>query len=913
VVAKHDYRATVLLPKTDFPMRANLPKREKEAFCVAALSELHAKLRRARQGRPKFVLHDGPPYANGRIHIGHAVNKVLKDFVVRSRFLMGMDAPFVPGWDCHGLPIELKVEEMLGGKDIDPARFRAECRRYAEEQLALQREDFARLGVLGDWHRPYLTMDPRFEADTIRELGRLLAKGAIYRGAKPVHWCIRCKTALAEAEIEYETHRSPSIFVKFPVPQAPGIEGDAFMLVWTTTPWTLPANRALAVHPSFRYAAVRIASPKAFRGEVWLIAKERLSEVLSEVQAEGEIIAELDGAALTGQEARHPYLEQKAPILAAEFVTLDAGTGIVHIAPGHGEEDYQLGRQHGIEPFCPVDDEGVFAEETPLVGGLSLQEANRRLIDHLSERGALVHATTIEHSYPHCWRCHRPVIFRATPQWFVAMDKGGLREQALAEIERVRWWPSWGKARIRAMVEQRPDWCISRQRHWGTPIAIVRCASCGSHAITTPKLIERIASIVEKEGADAWFTRPLADFVGEGARCPDCGSAKLEKETDILDVWFDSGSTHACVLETRAELAWPADLYLEGSDQHRGWFQSSLLEAVATRGKAPYRGVLTHGFVVDEKGEKMSKSRGNVVAPQEVIERYGAEILRLWVAASDYTGDLRISEGILAQHAEAYRRIRNTIRFLLGNLHDFDPKRHFVAVEDRSGIDRWALWRTAGLNEEVRKAYEAFQFSRIYHAVVAFCTSDLSGFYLDVLKDRLYCDAAESRRRRAAQSTLWQIARCLLRWMAPILPFTTDEAWKHLVGTNEESVHLSEFEALASPSIDEEAWQQFFALREEVNAALDAAKKAGHIGASAEAAVVLACDAEELASLAKRLGDGLAELLLVSEVLPGDALQVRKASGVKCPRCWQLKPPAQPAHPEHPQLCPRCFAVVAGA
>ena len=920
-MAEHDYRKTVRLPQTDFPMRARLPEREPEAFRADRLTALHAALRRARAGRPRFVLHDGPPYANGHIHIGHAVNKILKDFVVRSRFMMGMDAPFVPGWDCHGLPIELKVEEMLGGKDeVPPREFRDACRAYAREQIAIQREEFARLGVLGDWESPYLTMDPAFEAGTLRELGKLLFSGHLYRGAKPVHWCIRCETALAEAELEYRDHTSPSIFVKFPArrlagPLASLDPARTSIVIWTTTPWTLPANRALAVGGDFRYGAWRIVSsenPALAPGEVVILAEELAPALFARWGVQAERAAGLDGRALAQSVFAHPWLDQEAPVWTADFVGLDAGTGVVHIAPGHGEEDYRLAKAHGVAPFCPVDAKGRFAQDTPVVGGLSLAEANDAVLEELARRGRLVERDGIRHSYPHCWRCRRPLVFRATPQWFVSMEHDRLRERALAEIGRVRWWPRWGEERIRAMVAERPDWCVSRQRHWGVPIAVILCADCGSHAITTEAVFARIVEAVQEQGIEGWFARAPEDFLDAGARCPDCGGRAFRKETDILDVWFDSGSTHACVLEPRADLAWPADLYLEGSDQHRGWFQSSLLEAVATRGQAPYRGVLTHGFVVDEKGEKMSKSRGNVVAPQEVIARYGAEVLRIWVAASDYAGDLRISESILNQQAEAYRRIRNTLRFLLGNLADFAPEAHHLAPEARTGPERWITARLGGIAAEVRRAYEDFNFSRAFYLLHQFCAVDLSGFYLDIRKDALYCDAGDAPRRRAAQSALWDLAEHLVRLLAPILPFTSDEAWRHLPGRPCESVHLAEFLPPPEVSVDEEAWRRFFALRDEVNAALDAARKEGTVKSGLEAEVVLPLAAEEMQALSERLGEELATLLNVAAVQAGEAPAVKPARGVKCPRCWIVRMPAHPDDPEHPELCPRCWRALFG-
>ncbi|MDX8402715.1 MAG: isoleucine--tRNA ligase [Mariprofundaceae bacterium] len=915
-----DYRSTVFLPKTDFPMRGNLPKNEPKRLETWEAEDLHGRLRERRKGAPRFILHDGPPYANGHIHIGHAVNKVLKDIIVRSRSMMGFDAPYVPGWDCHGLPIELKVEEAFKkeGRDLDDdAAFRAACRAYAQGQIEVQKAEFRRLGVMGDWERPYITMDYAFEADTVREVGRFLANGGLYKGAKPVHWCVSCATALAEAEVEYEDHESGSIHVKFPAGEDltdldPALTGRVAIVIWTTTPWTIPANLAVAVGPAIEYAAVRITdagdNANLAAGEILIMAEDLREATLAAIGAGGEVVARFPGARLEGRRFRHPYLDQDAPIVTGEHVTLDAGTGAVHTAPGHGQEDYEVGRRYGLPAFNPVDDRGVFRPGTPVVEGRHVFQANELVIEHLDACGALIGAGRIRHAYPHCWRCHSPLIFRATPQWFISMDANGLRDKALEAIGGVRWTPEWGERRIRAMVEQRPDWCVSRQRRWGVPITVITCADCGSHAVTTPEVIERIAQAVERGGADVWFTEPLGAFLPEGAACPDCGGANLVRETDILDVWFDSGSTHACVLEKREALGSPADLYLEGSDQHRGWFQSSLLESVGTRGRAPFKGVLTHGFVVDEKGEKMSKSRGNVVAPQKVIEQMGADILRLWVAASDYSADIRISDAILRQLAESYRRIRNTIRFLLGNLHGFDPARDGVPLTRRAPIDQWAMHRLAGLAARVREGFDRYQFHRIHQEVHHFCAVDMGGFYLDVIKDRVYCDAPDSTRRASARATMHDIADVLIRLLAPILPFTAEEAWAHLPGAARESVHLQTFRGVTAPAVDEAAWEAFFALREQVNAALDAAKKSGQIGSSIAAAVT----APEVSALAERLGEPMDQLLIVAAVRDGDAVSVAAAEGVKCPRCWIVGQPAQPDHPVHGALCPRCFAVVEG-
>lgn len=763
-------------------MRGNLPTNEPKRLAQWEEINLYAKLREARKDAPKFHLHDGPPYANGHIHIGHAVNKVLKDIVVRSRSMMGFDAPYVPGWDCHGLPIELKVEEKFKKKkrkkeDISDSEFRAECREYAAGQIDVQREEFKRLGITGDWDNPYVTMDYHFEANTVREIGRFLENGGLYKGAKPVHWCVSCATALAEAEVEYDDHTSHSIYVKFAAGEAltdlaPELTGNVSIVIWTTTPWTIPANMAVSVGPTIEYSAVKITgtgeNANLKVGEILILAEELRSSVMSAIGAEGEVVARFNGKKLDNRKFRHPYLDQDAPILVGEHVTLEAGTGSVHTAPGHGQEDYEIGMTYGLKAYNPVNDYGVFEPGTPIVEGHHVYKANVVMVDHLQSCGALLQTSQISHSYPHCWRCHKPLIFRATPQWFISMEKNNLREKALEEIKKTAWTPEWGENRIRAMVEQRPDWCVSRQRNWGVPITAIKCSSCESHRVTTPEIVEGIAKQVEESGADVWFAKDVAAFLPEDTTCPNCNGTNFEKETDILDVWFDSGSTHACVLEQREELSSPADLYLEGSDQHRGWFQSSLLESVGTRGVAPFKGVLTHGFVVDKNGNKMSKSKGNVIAPQKIIQQMGADILRLWIASADYSADIRISDEIVKQLAESYRRIRNTVRFLLGNLDGFDPASDGVELEKRQPLDQWAMHRLSQVTFNVNEAYENYQFHRIHQEVHNFCSVDLGGFYLDAVKDRLYCDDKDSARRASTRATLYDMADTLIRLIAPI-------------------------------------------------------------------------------------------------------------------------------------------------
>ena len=915
-----DYRPTIFLPKTDFPMRGNLPNNEPKRLKQWEDADLHGQLREARRNAPKFILHDGPPYANGSIHIGHAVNKVLKDFVVRSRSMLGFDVPFVPGWDCHGLPIELKVEEKFKKKkrkkeDITDSEFRQECRDYAKGQIDVQREEFKRLGITGDWDNPYITMDFNFEANTVRETGKFLANGGLYKGAKPVHWCVSCATALAEAEVEYEDHTSHSIYVKFAAGEdlsdiAAELVGAVSIVIWTTTPWTIPANLAVSLGPDIEYAAIRItdsgdnANLKA--GEVLILAEELSADVLAAIGVSGDVIARFNGSALDNRRFRHPYLDQDAPILIGDHVTLEAGTGSVHTAPGHGQEDYEIGMKYGLKAFNPVGDTGVFEAGTPVVEGRHVYQANAIMVEHLQNCGALLETSQIRHSYPHCWRCHKPLIFRATPQWFISMDANDLRSKALAEIGKTQWTPDWGENRIRAMVEQRPDWCVSRQRNWGVPITAIRCA-CGSHKVTTSAVVEGIAKQVESGGADVWFAKDVSEFLPADVTCPDCGGTDFEKETDILDVWFDSGSTHACVLEQRYELSSPADLYLEGSDQHRGWFQSSLLESVGTRGVAPFKGVLTHGFVVDKNGNKMSKSRGNVIAPQKIIQQMGADILRLWIASSDYSADIRISDEILKQLAEAYRRIRNTIRFLLSNLNDFDPARDAVAVEKRQPLDQWAAHRLSQLERHVHDCNENYLFHRIHQEIHNFCSVDLGGFYLDVIKDRLYCDAADSERRSSARATLYDLADTLIRLIAPVLPFTAEEAWENLPGSDAKSIHLQTFHPVADINIDETAWDTFFTVREQINTALDLAKKDKVVGSSIAATVTVP---NLDASFAESLGETYEQLFIVAQVKSGDSINIEAADGIKCPRCWNVSEPADAGHEVHNELCPRCFDVV---
>ncbi len=916
-----DYKPTVSLPKTNFPMRGNLPVNEPKRLAKWEEDNLYAQIREARKDAPKFILHDGPPYANGSIHIGHAVNKVLKDIVIRSRTMMGFDAPYVPGWDCHGLPIELKVEEKFKKKkrkkeDISDAEFRAECREYARGQIDIQREEFKRLGITGDWENPYITMDYAFEANTVREIGRFLENGGLYKGAKPVHWCVSCATALAEAEVEHEDHTSHSIFVKFKAGEDlsdidPALTSNTAVVIWTTTPWTIPANLAVAVGAELDYVALKISDVGPVEnlavGEIIILAQGLVETVLQEIGATAETVAHFKGSALENRKFRHPYLNQDAPILLGNHVTLEAGTGCVHTAPGHGQEDYEVGLQYGLTVFNPVNDHGIFEPATPVVEGHHVYKANAVMVEHLQSCGALLASSQIRHSYPHCWRCHKPLIFRATPQWFISMDKNDLRNKALKAIKSTAWTPEWGENRMRGMVEQRPDWCVSRQRNWGVPITAIKCIDCASHAVTTPEIVEGIAKQVAQAGADVWFAKNVNEFLPEDAACPDCGGVAFEKETDILDVWFDSGSTHACVLEQRDELTSPADLYLEGSDQHRGWFQSSLLESIGTRGVAPFKGVLTHGFVVDKNGNKMSKSKGNVIAPQKIINQMGADILRLWIASADYSADIRISDEIIKQLAESYRRIRNTIRFLLSNIEDLDTST-LTPLAERTPLDLWAMSRLAEVSNHVQVAYENYHFHQIHQEIHNFCSVDLGGFYLDVIKDRLYCDAIDSTRRMSAVSTLYDLAHVLVRLIAPIVPMTAEEMWEFLPGSTAQSIHLQTFKQVQNVSIDHAAWDTFFNMREQVNTAMDVAKKDKIIGSSIAAHVEIP-DLD--ASFANSLGESYEQLLIVAQATAADTLNITAADGIKCPRCYVVSLPAQAEHDVHHQVCPRCFDVLA--
>jgi isoleucyl-tRNA synthetase len=928
-----NYKDTLNLPKTDFPMRGNLPKREPETIERWQQIDLYAKLQAARAAMPEtFVLHDGPPYANGNIHLGHALNKILKDIIVKFRTMAGARAPYVPGWDCHGLPIELAMEKTLGRKEgVSKVEFRKLCREYADRYVAIQREEFRRLGIVGDWANPYLTMAPGYEAAEIRVFGRLVEQGFVYRGRKPVLWCPSCVTALAEAEVEYEDLSSPSIYVAFefapplPTPLAPYADRKPAIAIWTTTPWTLPANLAIAVRPDLAYVLVEAA------GRCLVVAKGLLE---SFAKATGEsqptVLVEFAGAALENARTRHPWIARESRVIFGEHVTLEVGTGAVHTAPGHGQEDYEVGLRYGLEAYAPVDGNGRFTAEVEGLAGEPVFDADAAIIARLRESGSLLGAEKLVHSYPHCWRCKNPVIFRATDQWFVSMAQGDLRRRVLEEIDRARWIPAWGRERIRGMMELRPDWCISRQRSWGVPIVAAFCSACGE-TLVSRALAEHVADIFEREGADAWFERSAKELLPPGVRCTKCGSGEFRKEQDILDVWFDSGISHVAVLQRRAELRWPADLYLEGSDQHRGWFHTSLLTSVATRGRAPYEAVLTHGFTVDAEGRKMSKSAGTGLSPQEIVDKHGAEILRLWVAAEDYRDDVRMSQEIVGRLIESFRRIRNTARYLIANLYDFDPQQHAACDAELLELDRWVLARTRLLVDRCRKAYLDYEFHVVYHALNNFCSVDLSALYLDIAKDRLYCSPATGAGRRSAQTALCRILDVLVRLMAPILTFTAEEIWAYVPGARPraDSVLLADFPSSEGIEGDEAllaTWQRLLEVREAVTKALERARQEGRIGHSLDASVRLdfAPDGPLGELLDSRFAD-LPTLFIVSQVErsrldAGDAsplvaglrVAVERAAGDKCARCWNYRLSVG-SDATHPTLCSPCIVALAHA
>ncbi len=951
-----EWKDTLNLPRTGFPMKANLPTTEPDVLARWAAMDLYGKIRAKRQGAPKFVLHDGPPYANGQIHLGTALNKLLKDFVVKSRSMAGFDAPYVPGYDCHGLPIELKVDRELGPKkrEMSVADFRRACRAYAERFIGVMTREFQRLGILGDWEHPYLTMNFKYQAAIARSLGKFVEKGLVYKGKKPVHWCIHCRTALAEAEVEYEAHASPSIYVEFALApesadelgrRVPALKGrDVSVLIWTTTPWTIPSNLAIAFHPEFGYAAYEV------EGRAVIVA-EALAPRVAAVAGRtfGPPIARFTGEHMEQIRFMHPLYARVSLGVLADYVTLEAGTGAVHTAPGHGSDDFITGVRYGLDIYAPVGPGGHFLDTVDLFAGQRVFDANPNIEQALKERARLWHRESFTHQYPHCWRCHNPVIFLATSQWFIRLDGDPvvgpepktLRQAGLDAIDKdVTWIPAWGRDRLFNMLSTRPDWCISRQRAWGVPIPAMDCATCGE-AVMTAALVERAASVFDEYGADAWYERPIDEFIPAGLACPSCGGTAFDRERDILDVWFDSGSSHEAVLPFRPDLTWPADLYLEGSDQHRGWFQSSLLVGLGTRGRPPFRQVLTHGFLIDVDGRKMSKSLGNVIQPQEVIKESGAEILRLWVAMSDFREELRVGKQILQRVIEAYRKFRNTLRYLASNLYDFDPSADRVPPDRMQEVDRFILSRYGATAASVVSGYERYDYPGIFQTVNQFLTVDLSAFYADVSKDCLYTFAAASPERRSAQTAMYVMADGLARLLAPILPVTADELWRHLpafaeaaagkpatagagagkpvtagtaAGTREESVHLADFPRDMEELIDaglEARWTRLREIRDEVNRALETARQNKLIGTSLAARVTLTAGGEAAALLRRSVAD-LPMLLIVSQVVldtvgpEGVSVSVSRAEGEKCERCWRVLPEIS-RKPGTAGLCSRCI------
>jgi isoleucyl-tRNA synthetase len=919
MAASSDYKKTLNLPQTTFAMKANLPQNEPKRLEQWRGMNLYERIREKSAGRPKFVLHDGPPYANGEIHTGHALNKILKDIVVKSKTMLGYDSPYVPGWDCHGLPIESAIGKKLGSKknEMSAAEFRRACRQFAASYVDIQRQDFVRLGILGDWDHPYTTMAFDYEADIAAALGRFFETGAVYKGLKPVHWCTYDQSALAEAEVEYAEHTSPSVYVRFRMSDEAvteldlPIEKPLYAIIWTTTPWTLPANLAIAVKPDFEYTVIEQD------GENYLLATELVQSATQKFAwTEYKVRKVFKGATLEHLRYAHPFLDREGTFVLGDYVTLDAGTGLVHTAPGHGADDFATGRRYGLEIYTPVNHRGEFTQDVPLWAGMHVFKANPLIVEHLRETGSLVLSENITHSYPHCWRCKNPVIFRGTEQWFVSMEETGLRQRALDEIEKVQWFPTWGRDRMRGMIENRPDWVISRQRLWGVPITVLYCEQCND-TITTPEFFAKVREVFRAEGADSWYERPTTDFYDGACKC---GNTSFRKETDILDVWFDSGCSHLAVLKTRSELTWPAGVYLEGHDQHRGWFQSSLLVGAGIEDGAPYKQVVTAGFILNEAGDKMSKSRGNALSPQDVIKQSGADVLRLWVTSIDYTTDMVFGPQIMTRTAEAYKKIRNTARYLLANLSDFDPAKDALPLDELLPLDKWIVDRASRAVARCRQAFDEYEFHVVYHRVLELCTTHLSAIYLDASKDTMYCDAPQSRERRSAQTAMYEVLRGLVSTLAPILSFTADEIYEAMPGEKEASVHLTDIPKLDAFLSEEEVqrWTRALRLRDAALGVLERARAAKQIGQSLEADVILYGNVEDF-------GVDLAKLFIVSHVLVqpfdasiADSLETESgerigiawapARGRKCGRCWTYREEVV----EDGDLCTRCQSVVDG-
>jgi len=931
-----DYKHTLNLPQTAFPMRGNLANREPKMLKDWNEKDLYGKIRAAKKGKKTFILHDGPPYANGNIHLGHSVNKILKDIIIKAKTLSDFDAPYIPGWDCHGLPIELQVEKKVGkpGKKVTAAQFREKCREYAKKQVEGQKTDFIRLGVFGDWSNPYLTMNFDFEANAIRVLGRIIDKGHLHKGSKPVHWCTDCGSALAEAEVEYQDKQSPAIDVsfkfldeaalesKFNLSEGHKGEGQVDVVIWTTTPWTLPANRAVALHENIEYSLVQVETEEGKRR--FVLGSELVKDAMDRFGFDKyHALGYCKGSELEHLELQHPFYDFSVPVVLGEHVTTDSGTGAVHTAPGHGQEDFIVGKEYDLEIANPVGANGVYLPDTPLFAGQHVFKANASVVEVLKEKNTLMHHQALEHSYPHCWRHKTPIIFRATPQWFISMDQANLRSDTLSEIEKTQWIPAWGENRIANMVTGRPDWCISRQRTWGVPIALFVDKDTGALHPDSKTLIEQVAKRVEEKGIQAWYDLEVNELLNEA------DSERYVKILDTLDVWFDSGVSHACVVDAREELTGPADLYLEGSDQHRGWFMSSMMTSVAINGHAPYRQVLTHGFTVDEKGHKMSKSLGNVISPQDIMNKLGADILRLWVASTDYTAEMTVSDEIFNRAADRYRRIRNTSRYLLSNLAGFDPKTDIVAYDDLVDLDKWILDRAAVLQEEIVNAYDEYQMLLVTQKLMNFCTLELGAFYLDVIKDRQYTAKTDGIARRSCQTVLFHIAEAMTRWMAPIMSFTAQEIWQALPGEREEFVFTGQwYDGLVKSDSDKlnDHWQTILTVRDQVNRVLEAARKEDVIGATLQAKVTISAD-QALADKLTSLGEELRFVLLVSKVnievvssKPEAAvetevenlfIQVESTDATKCERCWHYTDDVGSVE-EHSDICGRCVTNIDG-
>ncbi len=925
-----DYKKTLNLPKCNFPMKANLAQKEPVMLKKWKEEGLNEKFFQNRSGNKKYILHDGPPYANGHIHLGHSLNKILKDIIIKYKTMQGYDAPYVPGWDCHGLPVEHQLFKELGltKHQIDQLRFRKKAAKYAGKFVKIQCEEFKRLGIFASWDKPYLTQNYSYEATIARVFGDFYLKGYIYKGLKPIYWCGCCETALAEAEVEYDNHVSPSIYVKFKVKSDKNnlLKGydDTSFVIWTTTPWTLPANLAIALKDDFIYSLISTEKGN------FVIAKDLIDNFLEKISvSKYEELKSFRGEELEGVITQHPFIDRESPIIIADHVTLEQGTGAVHTAPGHGQDDYVVGMKYGLEILSPVTNQGTFIDTLPLFGGKQVFEANKDVIEHLKSIDALLFTENIEHSYPHCWRCKQPVIFRATEQWFIKVDEHDMRDIALEKIRETKWIPETGENRITSMVKNRPDWCLSRQRYWGVPIPVFYCNGCRKD-ILTRETIDNVEKHFMKEGADAWFSHPPEDFA-ENMVCPECGGKEFYKETDIIDVWFDSGVSHQAVLGLRDNLTYPADLYLEGSDQHRGWFQSSLLTAVGCSNTSPFKTVLTHGFIVDGNGKKMSKSMGNVISPDDIVKKYGADILRLWIASVDYTGDIRISDEIITQLSDAYRRIRNSFKYLMGNINDFDPKENTVPVDSLDEIDKWALSRIESLGTKVTSLYDNFEFYKIFHAIHHFCVVDLSSFYLDSLKDRMYTSNPNDPLRRSSQTVMYKITDSLMKMLAPILVFTTEEVLSYFNqdDSNQKSIHLSDWPKFDDKLIDnklEEKGDRILELRTEVQKVLEHFRKEKIIGTSLEAKVILYSDSPEYLDFIKNNKELLKTVFIVSQVEISDnpdgkndlfstdkiedvKIYVKKADGTKCIRCWNYTHDVD-SDKDYPEICGRCINAI---